>query len=208
MTDKLHPTGATPQSQSPRLDALIDKKPGVWREWKDADFHELSVLAKKIERERNELEREAIRYREEEAERDQRYEASLRSESGQAEQLPTLNPACRASFNTRDGWNCDCEHKHPLVCSKAASADKTEGPTLEALAQRLADGSHTRADIMVAAKVIGNAAISSATAEPSVTSKEWMALVDAAREEGRLAGRNEVLRDRLNALDSSGAKDG
>lgn len=31
-----------------------------------------------------------------------------------------LNPDCRAIFNTTDGWKCDCEHKHPLVCSKAA----------------------------------------------------------------------------------------
>lgn len=35
--------------------------------------------------------------------------------------------------------------------------------------------------------------------EPSVTSKEWAALVEAAREEGLIAGRNEILAARLSA---------
>lgn len=38
-------------SDTPRTDALHDRKPGVWREWKDADFHELASLTRELERE-------------------------------------------------------------------------------------------------------------------------------------------------------------
>ncbi len=37
-------------SESPRIDALIDGKPGLWSEWTNHDFHELQVLAKQLER--------------------------------------------------------------------------------------------------------------------------------------------------------------
>jgi len=39
--------------------------------------------------------------------------------------------------------------------------------------------------------------------EPSVTAKEWQALVDAAREEGRCAGKNEALAERLSSIETS-----
>ena len=34
-----------------RVDALVGSKPGMWRVWKDSDFHELNNLAKQLERE-------------------------------------------------------------------------------------------------------------------------------------------------------------
>jgi hypothetical protein len=36
---------------TPRLDALLARKPGLWKLWKDSDFHELASLARQLERE-------------------------------------------------------------------------------------------------------------------------------------------------------------
>lgn len=39
-----------------------------------------------------------------------------------------LNPNCNATFNSKAGWNCSCEHKHPLVCAKAYNLTKKKEP--------------------------------------------------------------------------------
>jgi hypothetical protein len=65
-------TGATPAvaapsrgdkpQETPRTDALLAAKPGMWRNWKDADFHELERLCKVLERELAELQWEQIEH--------------------------------------------------------------------------------------------------------------------------------------------------
>ncbi len=37
-------------SDTPKIDAFLETKPGMWRDWKDRDFHELKLLAKQLER--------------------------------------------------------------------------------------------------------------------------------------------------------------
>lgn len=44
-----------------------------------------------------------------------------------------LNPNCRATFNSTDGWQCDCEHKHPLVCAKAMEILEAVEPFQDAI---------------------------------------------------------------------------
>lgn len=38
---------------TPRTDALIGSKPGIWRDWKDTDFQSLEAHARWLERELN-----------------------------------------------------------------------------------------------------------------------------------------------------------
>jgi tetratricopeptide (TPR) repeat protein len=48
-------------------------------------------------------------------------------------EIVELNPNCKATFNSKAGWNCSCIHKHPLVCAKAYKAQQEEEPFQEAI---------------------------------------------------------------------------
>ena len=58
--------------------------------------------------------------------------ALIAQERDNAAAMVQINPICRASFNSTDGWQCDCEYKHPLACSKtrepAAPVNADAGP--------------------------------------------------------------------------------
>lgn len=57
------PAVAAPSAGTPRRDGLLAIKPGMWREWKDADFHDLSTLCGQLERDLTEAQAEASLWR-------------------------------------------------------------------------------------------------------------------------------------------------
>lgn len=53
------------------------------------------------------------------------HEKRLKKHFETKEEFVVLNPNCRAVLNdSSPGWQCDCQHGHPLLCSKAYQEGK------------------------------------------------------------------------------------
>jgi len=98
------------KGETPRVDS--------W-EQTGAPYADLLNIARQLERERNELEAEAIRYREDEAERDQRQDERLRAESTPSA-IPSLEEARKVMRFARDELGIDGER--PSYVRRAAKA--------------------------------------------------------------------------------------